>query len=79
LWDKKGAQTRLTVVEFKKNMDGFHNARRLENIFQAKKLGKKDYHFRGHGGDKLYEWITRLEDYETISINLANTSGTAGF
>ncbi|KAK4440866.1 Factor of DNA methylation 4 [Sesamum alatum] len=62
LWDFRG-HSGFAVVEFNKDWEGFKDALAFEKAFEVDHRGKKDWHARGHKGDKLYGWLARGEEY----------------
>jgi len=70
LWNVKG-QTPFAVVEFGRELDGFHNAMKLETSFQAEHCGKRDYLAlrEQERGDRLFGWMmARCDDYNFKDI-----------
>ncbi|TKY48414.1 Factor of DNA methylation 4 [Spatholobus suberectus] len=68
LWNRNG-HSGLAIVEFCKDWEGFTNAMNFERSFEAEHCGKRDYYnLRHRGGDRLYGWVARDDDYNSKSI-----------
>ncbi|TXG74080.1 hypothetical protein EZV62_002659 [Acer yangbiense] len=56
-----------SIVEFGNDWEGFENTIMFEKSFEIDYCGKKDYFVAKNLGDKLYGWVARKDDSETLS------------
>ncbi|MQM06123.1 hypothetical protein Taro_038945 [Colocasia esculenta] len=63
LWNYKG-HTGYAIVGFNRDWAGFKDAMAFENYFEARHLGKKDWHGRSRRHD-MHGWIARADDYNS--------------
>lgn len=64
LWNYRG-HTRNAIVDFSKDWSGFKDAMAFETHFEAKHLGKNDWHQKKHNTSEIYGWVARADDYHS--------------
>ncbi|XVF68775.1 hypothetical protein PTKIN_Ptkin11bG0028300 [Pterospermum kingtungense] len=67
LWNRKG-HSGFSIVEFRKEWDGFSNAINFEKSFEVQRCGRRDYYSCRRPGDKLYGWVAREYDYHSRGL-----------
>ncbi|KAK4784697.1 hypothetical protein SAY86_019065 [Trapa natans] len=67
LWSNQG-HSGFSIVEFKHDWIGFHDALSFEKIFESEKCGKRDFCCHIDRGHKLYGWMAKVDDYRSNSL-----------
>ncbi|ONK67749.1 uncharacterized protein A4U43_C05F3380 [Asparagus officinalis] len=64
IWNYRG-HTGNAIVDFKKDWTGFKDAMAFETHFEAKHLGKNDWHEKKQHSSEIYGWVARADDYNS--------------
>lgn len=56
-----------SIVYFREDWSGFHDARNFARWFEEKHSGKKEWQKQRHQGISMYGWLASADDYEASS------------